>query len=56
MNSTEIVAIIKPGSISTKIAIYNRSDLIKEHSIRYSQEELDPFRNLAIHSMINIKW
>ena len=43
MNSKEIVIVINPGSTSTKVALYNRSELVSEHIIRHSQNDLDQF-------------
>ena len=43
MNSKEIVIVINPGSTSTKVALYNRSELISEHIIRHTQNDLDQF-------------
>ncbi|MDQ1771622.1 butyrate kinase [Labilibaculum sp. A4] len=47
MNPKEIVIVINPGSTSTKIALYNRSELINEHIIRHSQKELDQFHKVT---------
>lgn len=47
MNSKEIVIVINPGSTSTKVALYNRSELINEHIIRHSQEDLDQFSKVT---------
>ncbi len=47
MNSKEIVIVINPGSTSTKVALYNRSELINEHIIRHSQDDLDQFSKVT---------
>ncbi|MFA9371413.1 MAG: butyrate kinase [Labilibaculum antarcticum] len=47
MNSTDIVIVINPGSTSTKIALYNRSELINEHIVRHSQVDLDQFQKVT---------
>ncbi len=47
MNSNEIVIVINPGSTSTKVALYNRSELISEHIIRHSQDDLDQFSKVT---------
>ena len=47
MNSSEIVIVINPGSTSTKIALYNRSELINEHIVRHSQIDLDQFQKVT---------
>ena len=41
--SKEIVVLINPRSTSTKIALYNRSELINEYIIQPSQSDLDQF-------------
>lgn len=47
MKSYEIVVVINPGSTSTKIALFNRSELINEHIIRHSQSKLDQFQKVS---------
>lgn len=47
MNSKEIVIVINPGSTSTKVALYNRSELVSEHIIRHSQDDLDQFSKVT---------
>ncbi len=47
MKTNEIVIVINPGSTSTKIALYNRSEMINEHIVRHSQKELDQFRKIT---------
>ncbi|PCH66433.1 MAG: butyrate kinase [Bacteroidales bacterium] len=47
MKKNEIVVVINPGSTSTKIALYSRSELINEHIIRHSQTELDQFHKVT---------
>ena len=37
------VLAINPGSTSTKIAVYDNEELLFEHVVRYSNEELAPF-------------
>lgn len=47
MNHKEIVIVINPGSTSTKVALYNRSELISEHIVRHSQDDLDQFQKVT---------
>ncbi len=43
MNAKEIVVVINPGSTSTKIALYNRTELLDEMTTRHLQKDLDRF-------------
>lgn len=47
MNSNEIVIVINPGSTSTKIALYNRTGLVSEQTMRHSQKDLDQFHKVT---------
>jgi butyrate kinase len=39
----EIVIVINPGSLSTKVAFYNRTDMLGSATIEHKQQELDAF-------------
>ncbi|HNS67068.1 MAG TPA: butyrate kinase, partial [Mesotoga infera] len=41
-----IVLVINPGSTSTKLALFNDRELIREHTIRHQPEELSQFNTL----------
>jgi butyrate kinase len=41
-----IVLVINPGSTSTKLALFNDRELIREHTIRHQPEELAQFNTL----------
>ncbi len=41
-----IILVINPGSTSTKLALFNDSQLLKEYTIRHSKEELSGYDSL----------
>lgn len=47
MNANEIVVVINPGSTSTKVALYNRTELLDEMITRHLQKDLDRFERVT---------
>jgi len=47
MNMNEIVVVINPGSTSTKVALYNRTELVDEMQTRHLQKDLDQFERVT---------
>lgn len=45
--NNEVVLVINPGSTSTKVAIYNRTEKIRSESIQHKQFELDKFSRIT---------
>jgi butyrate kinase len=45
--NNEIVIVINPGSLSTKIAFYNRSHMLGSETIEHKQQDLDAFSRIS---------